>query len=249
MNYAIALPLLFILQSIAIQGADDTLVGNYNINIAGRPATIYPPISNYNTKLTKQGFGKDYPVAVSRHHIIPFNHLTKFYNKLVKNGEAYKLRSFLTKFNEKFAQFYRQKAIDEGNKKKYETTINNVNKFVLGLYWNKVVYDESKRRPENFDEFQSYYAWLPGNLFIGPNKRSDDPGELFEKNSKTIVGSRRFDNLKNVYDLMQSYIDGKKVDFDKLSNGLRDIANLLDPQALKSSDWVLNNDGSYKIKV
>ncbi|XP_065204569.1 uncharacterized protein LOC135834580 [Planococcus citri] len=249
MKYTILLPLLFILQHIAIKGANDVLEGKYRIDITGRPATIFPPLQNYNVKLTKQGSGKDYPVAVSRHHIIPFNHLTKFYNKLVQKGEASKLRSFLTKFDEKFGQFYRQKAVNEGNKNKYDSTIQNVHKFIQGLYYNKIVYDSSARRPENFDEFQGYYAWLPGNLFIGPNKRSDDPHEGFEKNAKVIVGARRFENLKNVYDWMQAYVDGKKVDFDKLSNGMRDIANFLEPQALKSGDWVRNQDGSYKIKA
>ncbi|XP_065204570.1 uncharacterized protein LOC135834581 [Planococcus citri] len=249
MKYTILLPLLFVLQNIATKGAKDVLEGKYKINIPERPDTIFPPLQNYNIKLTKHCPETDCTVEVSRHHIVPFNNLSTFYNKLVQKSEAWKLRSFLTKFDEKFGQFYRQKAFNEGNRNKYDSTIKNVHKLIQGLYYNKIVYDPSARTPENFDEFQGYYAWLPGNLFIGPKKRSDDPGKEFEKYAKVIVGARRFENLKNVYDLMQAYVDGKKVDFGKLSNGMRDIANFLEPQALKSGDWVRNQDGSYKIKV
>ncbi|NKB78412.1 hypothetical protein HED49_01545 [Ochrobactrum daejeonense] len=77
----------------------------YNLNFASdRADQPYLPLENANRELTDFGRGSEYPVNLSRHHIIPLNTLVAFYNKIVSNGELEQFK-FFNSFAVKLSSF------------------------------------------------------------------------------------------------------------------------------------------------
>ncbi|WP_429180362.1 hypothetical protein [Aeromonas salmonicida] len=90
-----------------------------------------------------------------------------------------------------------------------------------------------------FDTFEQFYAWLPGNLFIGPSNRSDDPGEGFESDANIVVGAEYFNILSRAHRNMQRFNNGddNPILLNAITVGLTKIAKRRSMFSLASQDW------------
>ncbi|MBZ8179473.1 hypothetical protein [Oscillatoria salina] len=91
----------------------------------------------------------------TRHHTIPWQQLTTF--GVNEYNTAQKLTDFLNKFN----------SINQANLGEYQ----NVSELVQG-YFN----GESPAK----ETVSELFAWMQGNLVVGPSQRTNDPGEKFD---------------------------------------------------------------------
>ena len=144
---------------------------------------------------------------MSRHHIIPFNLLRDFYNTVVQRRRLSLLGAFLNTFS-RFIPFYAGAAA--GQQICLADRVNLVGAVTLAISLaNGVVEAGGENLPEYFDSFESFYVWMPWNLFIGPSGdwRSDDPGPGFETQASHIVNNeQRWNMITSVATDMITYI-------------------------------------------
>jgi len=160
----------------------------YKLNIAGRPAQPWPKCPNYNPALTafttNNPPGPNYPITTAYHHIVPFNSLIGFWNKAVTASVK----------DRKILSLGMVAVLDALNTK---TTNANVRKVINGLKNESIVHDASSTNtPDGWDDFTSYFAYLPGDTFLGPTARTDDPHSGFETGAGVIAGTTKFAYLK-----------------------------------------------------
>jgi len=104
--------------------------------------------------------------------------------------------------------------------------------------------------PDGLDDFQEFYAWLPGNLFIGPTSRSDDPGSNIETGAQYILGATRYGTYQSANAAMLAYIaSGRGGDLITAEELLAEIAAMPSVYPLSASNWIQNPDGTYKINT
>ena len=216
----------------------------YYLIMANRPPMpqLYSPLENYNLQLTTQGNDiRRFPIHVSRHHIIPYNILVAFFNKVVKQKDhAKSLRRF-------FMSFARQvNSYAKTNKAFYNSHLNEIKGIVhisngLG---SGDIQTGGEKPPQYYDDFAEFYGWMPWNLFIGPGikSRTDDPGEDFEANARYIVNNDKvWAEIEQLYRLMRHYIDNPN-DHDVLETINRLLTNLvanrIAPYRLDPNQWV-----------
>lgn len=104
------------------------------------------------------------------------------------------------------------------------------------------------RMAPGFDTLEQFYVWLPGNLFIGPNNRSDDPGEGFENHADVVIGSQDFDRLYRTYENMILYINGNENVLSSIRTDLTAIAARRSVYTLDSTNWEYVN-GKYRLRT
>lgn len=192
----------------------------FNLKLEGRPEHPYKSLSNFDKKLKEQG--DKHPVPMARHHIIPYNTLRDFYNKTVDNKKVKLVETALKGWVNK---------VSDNEDFNGSVSCENAKKLIGAVSSGKVNHSDSvkENRPEGYDDFRVSYAWMPGNLFIGPegSKRRDDPGEGFEEKSKYIIGDIKFKLLKRIYENMNGYSrDVNFVDINKLNTISSDIKTL-----------------------
>jgi hypothetical protein len=159
----------------------------FNFKLKERPDQPYKPLSNFDKKLKEQG--DKHPVPMARHHIIPYNTLRGFYNKAVDNKEVQLVGTALKGWVNKVSD---NKDFNGGiNCEDAKEFIENVLLAGKNILMRQVV-------QSIMTILRGAYAWMPGNLFIGPEggKRRDDPGEGFEEKSKYIIGNLKFNLIK-----------------------------------------------------
>lgn len=224
------------------------VAGMYDVYMSNRASrSIHANVLNANPTLTEYGFGPDYPVPLARHHIIPCYTLHAFYNKLIYHDQYHKLSQFWSSFGEQLP-FYVN--FDSSDSADWNTIIQGVYKLLLGFRFNLIIpADQSYLCPPFFEEFQWFYSGLPGNLFIGPANRVDDPRNKFEINAASLIGRRRYRLLLSVYNLMTEYLAGRDdIDWEKLEDNLIQISRFREPMRLLSDQWVRTKDGRYYIR-
>lgn len=238
--------MILILPSMAFSSPNDELIlnGKYELTIGTRPSAPYNSIMNYNTSLTQQGMGAAYPTAVSRHHIIPFNVLRTFYNLVVSQNRFRNLRSFFSEYANNIRHYASVNGVgcnnigtdllDAGN-------LAQAHSFAL-------IHGGGSIIAPGFDTFEQFYAWLPGNLFIGPSNRLDDPLNGFESNAHIVVGREYFDILARTNSRMQQYINGDHSTelLRSITVDLAKIANRKRIFQLNPENWVYEK-GQYKL--
>lgn len=228
--------------------------GGYNLKIVGNRIDYVGEdrLPNANNDLTSQGDGEEYTVSLARHHIIPYNRLRDFWNRLVEN------------FNIARGNF-RGVFLEIGDVRKYthgmrlDCTNNQIMSYVqrtetfadaLSDTTGSLVFHDpnsSREEPEGLRGFLSFYSWLPGNTFIGPSNRLDDPGFNFESNAAAVVGDENFRILQELNRLMQNYIEGEDVNINRLNELFTKIAKRKNIYPLNSNAWE-KKDGSYRLR-
>lgn len=235
--------------SYSIALADDDLPrGSYSLSLGEqRPAVPFPALQNFNTELTQQGAGPGFTVAVSRHHIIPYNVLRAFYNTVVTSGHLIYLRGFLNAMGDNINGYVGAASMDcSSSSGTVNMALNMMSSMRLGLIRNSSPGDY----PDGLDDFHSFYVWLPGNLFIGPHNRSDDPGDAFEENAAYIVGVNRYARLLRAYNFMRDYNSDHQL--SHLQGAVRELSIIARERSvhpLVSAEWTRDEDGKYAINT
>ncbi|RZF23554.1 hypothetical protein EVC45_43830 [Paraburkholderia sp. UYCP14C] len=244
---------IFILPIIVFASPNDDLpIGSFNgkfeLNIEARPSTPYAAMRNYNTNLTEQGSGPAYPTAVSRHHIIPLDVLNRFYNRLAELNRFPNVGGFFNAYanNVRFYAGYNE--INCGN---LDIDLVNAGNLAIaqGLF---MAQPGGHAMAPGFDTFEQFYAWLPGNLFIGPSPtiRSDDPStreDPFERNAHVIVGAEYFNVLSRVYQNMTRFIRGDDSVLNSISVDLTRVAQRRQIFPLNPHNWLYTH-GEYRLR-
>lgn len=222
-------------------------LGEYELHIGPRPSAPYPAMQNYNPGLDSQGQGPDYPVQVSRHHIIPFNVLRDFYNRLARDDLLPRVSGFFNVFANNLAYYARSNLMD-CNRLGYDVIYAGNLALAQGMGLAKGSIS-SDVLPPGFDTFEEFYTWLPGNLFIGPDNRSDDPSSGFEENAVIVVGTERFNILQRTYSNMLRFNNGDNNPqlLRSISSDLSVIAQRRTIYGLDSRHWLFSN-GKYRLR-
>jgi hypothetical protein len=223
--------------------------GTFNLLMGERPGTIYPNLENYNQDLTHTGPNPDnFPVEMTRHHIIPYNQLRRFWNRMVQEGH---LRNAPSSLFDGITNLLRQD--DTGftlNQADREQAIQLLEDIRQG----RVTHDANSLTPNGWDSFQQVYAWMPGNLFFGPggNFRTGDPGEEFEGDAGSVVGENGFAQYERANRLITQYDRNHGIGL------VQDIARILgniasprrrQPFALNSANWYRETStGKYRLR-
>jgi hypothetical protein len=147
-----------------------------NIRMAERPDAPYNQLTNRTRDL--KGTQEYSGTSLSRHHVIPYNVLRDFWNRLLFIDQNYSIaKGFLEEIAKNIAR--------------YPTNYGRVDiQWVADAARSIGNGELNQLTNEAFDSFRAVYAWLPGNLFEGPdeNIRTDDPGGRFECGAGSIVG-------------------------------------------------------------
>ncbi|MFE4973580.1 hypothetical protein ACFRAR_15875 [Kitasatospora sp. NPDC056651] len=168
----------------------------------------------YNLEMEKARPGSPYRAALrgtgicesadmARHHVVPYNQLRGLWN-----GDHGEKAGKLLKALMNYLVFYRV----YGGLSLVQDDIQHVRQLCADIMDGSVTHDSgSQSRPEGWDSFCEVYTWLPGNLFIGPKERTDDPGENFETGARPIFSSAKDLNgtLFEKLSLINEKISGK----------------------------------------
>ena len=223
--------------------------GHFNLTMMdGRPGTPYAALTNYNIGLT--GRDTTSPVALSRHHIIPLNQLRALWNRLLDTGaitnSAGPLFAIMTEL-----------MVDH-----ISTGINihpqdraDVIQLLEDIRRGDVVHNSTAPHPNGFDLLQEVYAGLPGNLFIGPTAREDDPDEEFEVNAGVVVGrSTAFNVYTRANDAITTFIRTNNTVDAQTAIGL--LSNVIrgrnEPFPVNAGNWITVADGAaptYRLRI
>jgi hypothetical protein len=158
---------------------------------------------------------------------VPYNALRDLWNNTVENRVI--KQSFLLALSESVAHYSLMMRKSEGPKQREEGVlthgdIERVSQLSLEMLSGELVHSNSaESHPgDGWDNFCQVCAWLPGNLFIGPGNRVDDPGEKFEEKAGCIFspvvgngsGSSLFDRLsrldKNISEFLRKLKGGTR---------------------------------------
>ncbi|WP_158653304.1 hypothetical protein [Aeromonas veronii] len=219
--------------------------GDFKLTLSERPNVPYQSLNNYNSSLTASGSGTDYIIPVSRHHIIPFGVLRSFYNKVAENNRLRSLSGFLNSFSSSLS-FYA--ASNGANCASFGNDLIDAGNLAQGQAFGLTrAAALSSNAPLGFATFEEFYAWLPGNLFIGPTNRIDDPQSGFEVSSRTIVGEDTYTTLFRAYNNMQNYINtGDASLLNSISADLTNISKRKSIYPLQSEHWEVRKDAEGK---
>ncbi|KMZ12100.1 Phage lysin [Candidatus Burkholderia humilis] len=238
-------------------GVGQIPIGTFNLQIEGdRPSSPYMSMDNANVDLTATGRGPDYRVTLAWHHIIPYSTLRNFYNSMVERRRLSRFRSFLIVFQSQIPQYAQQVDLsDPCDPRRVNDTNAAVNAVFAMANSGRLMHNSNYSQIPDFNSFAEWYAWIPGNIFIGPdgNHRTDDPGDRFESGAVTIVGQRNFDILSAINNNMTRYINGGGDGLiHDVATGLSSIAQGRSTvYSLTSSQWVRgvdsNNEPMYRI--
>ncbi|MFT9636394.1 hypothetical protein ACMZ49_03650 [Alcaligenes phenolicus] len=241
---AIAIAAFFPILSIASPN-EDWPIGNFKLTIDSRPSTPYPSLQNYNTTLTSQGAGGNYPVTVSRHHIIPLNVLREFYNEVSRRERLRSIHGFFSVYS---SHIHSYASANNINCAPIDGDLLGAENLALAQGYGIARGSGTSWAP-NFDTFAQFYAWLPGNLFVGPNNRSDDPRDGFEVNAAVVVGTSYFNIAQRAYDNMQRFNSGDQNPnlYNAITHDLTIMAQRTTIFALDPDNWEYVH-GSYRLK-
>ncbi|MFG2530418.1 DUF6603 domain-containing protein [Streptomyces sp. NPDC048516] len=152
-------------------------------------------------------------IPLSRHHVIPYAHLLNFWNRVVEN-EYNKTSPSPEGLKEKLQALVKVILDVCGEYQGFEGNICSfrdfVDKFIASEYAHRVADppDPPKSRPEGFYRVLRFFAWLPGNLFIGPNSehRYKDPKGGFERDCAPIVGEDALRIRRGAFANLERYL-------------------------------------------
>ncbi len=222
----------------------EELKGDFVLNMGDRPGVPYQQLNNYNPSLTEAGVGPGYTVSVSRHHIIPRLTLSRFYNRVAELHRLPNLSGFFNSFSNSLSFYAGSNGVDcglLGNDLVDAGNLAQAQAFGLARA-------SGSNHALGFDTFEQFYIWLPGNLFIGPRSRSDDPGDDFELNARTIVGEDTYNRLLRAYMNMVKFLQTNDTSLlNSISADLTTVSKRQSIYSLQSEHWELKN-GEYNIK-
>ncbi|MGW1997406.1 DUF6603 domain-containing protein [Embleya sp. NPDC001921] len=184
-------------------------------------------------------------VTLSRHHVVPFAELVRFWNAVVENdynepsGDGVHLRRALLKM---------ARALSDNRDRYPDLKVPHVDfkEYVDKLTGSAYRHDASRSSPDGHDDLMALFTYLPANLFIGPNGSSwryDDPREGFEEYCGPVIGEARFKARVAAHKDLRRYLsdpinlrsEGKSF-AEKYILMIAD-AQTVQPWDLKATDW------------
>ncbi|MCM3884533.1 hypothetical protein [Frankia sp. R82] len=151
-------------------------------------------------------------VQLTYHHAVPYSRIRDFWDKAA-GADTLRRSSFFLKLRRGLGKgFYVGLGKTENSRFK-EADRNQTGELSRKLYSRDVFHTSDRSaaysRPEGWDNFVTVYTWLPGNLFVGPTRRSDDPGDSFEKAARPIFeryGATHFKELLDLDEKIREYL-------------------------------------------
>ncbi|CAO5238463.1 hypothetical protein [Frankia sp. AgKG'84/4] len=170
----------------------------FNLMLAERPENVLvapgrPAIPHGEVQISGRTANLMY------HHIVPFATLKNFWNTLVGSG-GLKGCSFLPLLWEKISKRQYSDMLHAVGGRLYDNDLRDVADLAIRLYEGTVIHGESALRPTGWDNLTGVYAWLPGNLFVGPQNRLDDPKDSFDQAAVRVLQGAREKRCKDLSD-------------------------------------------------
>lgn len=135
----------------------------------------------------------DKPLNLTYHHIVPYSKLIDFWNRLVGRGDI-KNCEFLPPIWDMIKKgayvdilHVAERALPGARERDLEA----VRELAMKIYKGEVFHDQRGGRHGAWDNLMTVYGWLPGNIFVGPTERSDDPGDSLDEAAFRIMGARQ----------------------------------------------------------
>lgn len=158
-------------------------------------------------------------MSFTRHHIIPYSVLFDFFKRILLRNE------FRTTFLERVNQYVEilWNVVFDVSRDNQLFVQRPPPEIAAELSRNNLIYRIIQSSPRSILELrnrlgnhqtsmievsrmvQAFFLWLPGNIMIGPTRRSDDPGDGFEVRSFHIIGLRNYRVLDNLYHQLLSF--------------------------------------------
>ena len=179
---------------------------------------------------------------------MPYNHLRDLWNEMIRrghvaNGDGGRAAGLLARLRNMVWHYP-------------DLTFANADRDLLiqlidDIRFGNVRHDAGANgTPDGWDNFAQLYAWIPGNLFIGPSNRADDPGEDFDTPALVVVGSPTYNRLQTVDNAITSYVNsGNGQDAARATVNLNQVARRQTYDDLNPQDWVLVNTTAIKYRV
>jgi hypothetical protein len=215
----------------------------------GRQTAPYASLPSYTTDLQNQSpyNSLQYPVRVIRHHVIPYNLLVNFWNTLVAQGQLGQGSGPADGLLNAMASTLNDYAVTM-----HPTDRANLIALLQGMRDGTIRHAPGGPTHNEIDNLAALYQWLPGNLFIGPQNRSDDPGDAFETGAGVVVGGGNFDRYVTADQAIRTYLNAPTTVAGanaarQAGSNLGQIASVKSMFALNPDNWVRNNNGSYKL--
>jgi hypothetical protein len=234
----------------------------FNLRLpTGRQTAPYNSLPYYSTDLqpgTSTLRSDQYPVQVNRHHIIPYNRLFEFWNRLVENSQLGQGTGPADGLLRGIIATLRSYQFGTGNNNIVPADRDNIITLLEGMLNGTIRHDPNPdaRPPDEIDNLAAVYQWLPGNLFVGPQNRSDDPGANFEEQAIVVVGIGNFEMYATADQAIQNYLAAPPRSIaateaaEQAANNLSDVATITDVFPLVKDNWVLVSGGkSPKYKL
>lgn len=172
---------------------------NINYYGAGRPA--FPQkdaanLANYPNPINVPGRGN---VDMTKHHVVPWRKLKIFVRDAVLAGHVPQLQNVL---QGSANIMINQSPLIGGVRMQGASTLASVTNEINAA---------AIINAEDQEAVCAALCWTPGNLFIGPSDRSDDPGEQFETNAANAVGAGRYPTLMNLNTHLDNYHNNRNI--------------------------------------
>jgi hypothetical protein len=142
------------------------------------------------------------------HHAIPYHRLRDFWNRAVRDN----LDDFRGTFLEPFAHSLLRYPIppDPTAPTSYTGTVAALLRPVVN---GDVVHDGTRPAAADWTWVAEVYAWMPGNLFLGPPRpdkkeagRGGDPGEEFDHFASQCMPHDRYLKVQAAYQAITTYL-------------------------------------------
>ncbi|NET00773.1 MAG: hypothetical protein F6K62_21770 [Sphaerospermopsis sp. SIO1G2] len=220
-----------------------------NLLIGPRPGAPYNALPRYNEDLTQTGTDPNkFPVEVTRHHIVPFNQLTTLWDGMADRGFlSNSIKPLRDSINSLLSSSNPPNGINLNSADRTQ-----IIQLLDDILAKKIVHDRNSTfTPPGLDSFRQVYSWIPGNLFIGPSNRSDDPGEGFETNASIVVNNTtNWNKLTNTNTSITTFNNNPTAGNAQTAtnNYSAIITKRNEPYPLNANNWVRGNDGRYRLR-
>lgn len=196
---------------------------------------------------------------LSRDHIIPYQTIMKFTNKVCNLNDKPCYDEVIGKRKKWFRRGV-NKMLELGNKglgkyynvgdeqrPLYEYNKNkefNAQAIYISIKTNN--FDDNPSGRSKFDVIHKAISWMPGNIMIAPSPKLGDThsGNDFDDTCKNIIPNEKYEILKTAYDNMHNFLAKPANDGIPSNTSLKYAAT-----ALKNLQEIITWDGPYEFKL
>lgn len=165
---------------------------------------LNPNPTRYDLTIGERGAMRLPPQArgLAYHHIIPLPQLRDFWN----TGVACDLEPPRETLVPELIRSMTEYPLDQDNPARAALLVSSATRLLRMIWMGNYVHAAAAMSPAGLDDFNSVYTWLPGNLFSGPTKRPDDPGDQFDSFGSRCVEEGRYLDVLRAHRAIQAYL-------------------------------------------